>query len=175
MSNPWEHQTDWEERPRYAWFREFLTLDHPRRLILLARRPGCPWTWPELEDIARDDGWRERAAAWDEHLERITQAEIERITAETAQQVATRHGRVWGRLMRVAESEVGKLERDSRNRETPVLTPRELIRALDRGTHNERLIRGEATEQVAVDLDWSKLSDQEQEMFRALAEKLESR
>lgn len=121
---------------------------------------GCPLNWSQLEAMASNTFWDARASLWDEHLSAITLATIERVTEETAQQVAQRQLALTRSMQRLATRELKALEKVAAENDFPgIITPRDALRLGMTGIRLERLIMGEATDRVETGPDLSKLSD----------------
>lgn len=164
---PWNRQP-FDTDLAWAWFCEYLQLSQPRRLVLLSRREGCPWTWTQLEDLAYRDAWEFRAKAWDTYLNRLRTEEIELATRETAREMAGRHAATWRLMFDMLARELDKWDKKSKaSKDTPVFETKNLIKNLAEATKAERLIRGEATE-VVKDEDLSMYSQEELEKLREL-------
>jgi hypothetical protein len=122
-------------------------------------RAGFPLTWTQLESMAGAAHWSARAALWDEHLSAIRTSTIERITEETAEEVARRQLTLTRRMQRVADRELTKLEKMGAENDFPgVVTARDALRLAANGIKLERLIMGEATDRTEVGPDLSALS-----------------
>ncbi len=173
LEQPWTRQpfdTD------LAWFlfQEYLTLPIPRRLSDLTRRPGgCPISWAQLETLAWEDGWKDRAAAWDRHLDALRLQTVEQVVKEDAAQRAARQGRVGKKLQTLAELELDKLiALASRKDGMPgVIQARDVIRAAGIGVRIERLALGDSTEKIETGPNLADFSVEELERLRELQEK----
>ena len=146
--------------------------DRPRSFRRMAKSWGLPWT--EVEASARDNFWKDRALAWDAHLDRVRVDAAEAYAEETGRDVARRHLRPLQKALALAERELDKFLDASAGCEMPgLLTPRDVIRILVQGVKVERLIRGDTTEKVAVEEgpDLSALSVDELRALRDLQAK----
>lgn len=167
---PWTRQpfdTDWS----WALFSEYLFLPPPRQLRLLIR-PGLHWS--TIEDLSRQDIWRERAACWDRHLDQLRLETIERVTEETARQRAERQGKQGKKLARMGELAVDRLTRlleASPEFGATEVSCRDAIRAIGIGVRVERLALGENTDRVDSGPDLSTWSVEDLRALKALQEK----
>lgn len=157
----------------WVLFQEFLSAPLPRRLADLARKSVCPLTWHQLESVAFEDGWKDRAAAWDRHLDALRTTTIERVVQEDAKQRAERQGRAGKKLQRLGELEIDKLIKVlERPDDMPgAITLRDAIRAIGIGVRVERLALGESTDKIETGPDLSKLSLDELRKLREIQEK----
>lgn len=144
----------------------------PRRISDVARRPGCPLSWMQLEELAWADGWKDRALCWDRHLDGLRLAAVEQVVQEDARMRATRQGRVGKKLQTLAELELDKLLALSKR--TDVRTEVSVIdvtRAARIGVWIERLALGDSTDRVETGPDLSKFSADDLRQLRELQEK----
>ncbi len=172
LEKPWVRQpcdTDLS----WVLFQEFLSAPIPRRLADLARKNSCPMTWHQLESVAFEDGWKGRAAAWDQHLDNLRTETIEKVVREDAQQRAERQGRAGKKLQRLGEIEIDKLitalERPGEAH--GLITVRDAIRAIGIGVRVERLALGDSTDKIETGPDLSKLSVDDLRKLREIQEK----
>lgn len=155
----------------WALFSEYLAQPLPRRLHALGRRVG--FTIDQIEILAWEDAWKERATAWDRHLDALRDRTIEEVTQEDARQRALRQGRVGKKLQVLAEREIDKLAKIMSRDEMPgAITFREAIRAAQVGVHIERLALGESTERVETGPNLENLTLDELRSLREMQEKV---
>lgn len=172
----WEPDQPWVRQPfdtelSFALFGDFLALPLPRRLSDL-NRPGCPLTYQQIGAFARECFWSSRAAFWDEHLAHIRTSTIERVTEETAEEVARRQLSLTRLMQSVASRELGKLQKIGEENDFPgVVMPKDAIRLATLGIRFERLILGEATERTEAGPDVTGLSLEELREVRRLQAK----
>jgi hypothetical protein len=172
----WEPDRPWVRQPfdsdiGFALFGDFLVLPLPRRLSSLVR-PDGPLTLRQIERIAHEAHWQARASFWDEHLANIRTTTIERVTEETAEDIARRQLGLTRRMQRLADGELVKLEKLMMQNDFPgLLTARDALRLGDRGIRLERLILGEATERTEVGPDLKALSIEDLREMRRLQAK----
>jgi len=166
---PWVRQP-WDTDLTWALFSQFLALPVPRRLQDLCRSSRLGWT--QLETYSREGWWRERAAWWDDHLAQIHTSTIERVTEETAEQVARRQLTLIRDMQELAHLEIGALLKMARqaNGFAGVIQPRDALRLAVSGVRLERLVRGEDPEEVQIP-DVSGLSLDELRSAAALQQK----
>lgn len=173
LDRPWVRQP-FDTDLSWALFQEFLALASPRRIVDLSRRPGIGLTQWQLGELSRSDGWRERAIAWDEHLDDLRVTTIESIVREDAKTRAERQGRAGKKLQRLGELEIDKLikilERADEMHGT--ITLRDAIRAIGVGVRVERLALGDSTEKIETGPDLSKLTVEELRQIQVLQEKV---
>lgn len=170
VERPWERQP-FDTDLTWLLFQDYLALAKPRSLRALAQKGG-PLGWTQLETLALDDGWVMRARAYDANLDRLRQETIEREVQETAKQVAKRHATTARKAVTLAGLELDKLLAAAQQGDMPgLLSPRDVIRFLALGVRTERLVLGEATDQVEARVDLSGLSVEELRELRKLQEK----
>jgi hypothetical protein len=168
LERPWLRQP-FDTDVEWTWFQEYLGLAAPRRLVTIARRDGCPWSWQELRDVAEASGWELRAQAWDAYLDGVRVKEIERQVQETAAMIGQRHVATWKRAFHLLGRELEKLTQQSvRADAVPILQPRDLLRGLDLATKAERLLMGEATQRTETQQDFSRWSTEDLAQLRDL-------
>jgi hypothetical protein len=143
-----------------------------RQLLQLAKRPGCPYSWHQIENVAFEFAWKERAKARDAYLDNLRQSTIESEIVEDAKAIAKRHGKAARRAFNVADREFTLLEK-AMNAQTMhgLLSPAEARRLLETAIKTERLLMGEATEIVSNTPDLSHLTLEELRELRAIATK----
>lgn len=168
LERPWARQP-WDSDLGWALFQDYLALDQPRTL----NRLRAPVSWARLEAMAAECYWSARARFWDEHLSEIRTATFERVTEESAEQVAKRQLTLCRDLQELSRLEIGALVKVAKTAQgfPGAVTPREAIRAGMVGIRLERLIMGEALDRVEVGPDLSALSAEDLRTVRALQAK----
>lgn len=164
---PWARQP-FETDLGFALFGEYLGLPLPRQLTKLRQHQ---LTWSQLSETAFNGHWKERAALWDEHLAKIRSETLERVTEETAAQVAARQVRLTKRMQSIADLELAKLERVVAQNDFTAVELRDVIRLALNGIKLERLVRGEVTERVETGPEVGALSLEELREARRLQAK----
>lgn len=176
-ASEYDHDRPWVRQPldselSFAWLREYLALGMGRRLRDLVKRHGCPWTWPQLEALAHEHAWRERAEAWDNHLADARDEATEDAIRSDAKTEARRHKRIARKLQELSENELNKLLKAQKQAEAfGVVSPREALRYAVEGVKLGRLVHGDTTENVGGGPDFSALSAEELRQLRALQQK----
>lgn len=168
---PWDRQP-WDTELGWSLFGDYLILPVPRRLQTIASKSGYPLV--TIKGWAKAGYWAERAGLWDDHLADIRTTTIERVTEETAEEVARRQLTLTRTLQRVASLEIEKLfaEVSREGSAMGTMTPREALRFAERGIILERLILGEATERTDTGSNpMDQLNVEELRQARALQEK----
>lgn len=131
-----------EPRRRYGQvppdaFARFVALGPGRTYAALAAQIGC--TTRAIEKHASRDQWQARLEVFEER----SRLHVEQVLAETLEQMNVRHV---GALHKIQEKALKALA------ELPISTAAEAVRALAETIKLERLVRGEATDRVAVDV-----------------------
>lgn len=173
LARPWVRQP-FDSDLSWALFQDYLSSPVPRSLAALARRPGCPLSWSQIESVAWEDGWKERAAAWDSHLDRLRVQTVEEVVQEDARARAERQGRAGRKLSRLGELAVDRLIRIlEANPEfgATEVTTRDAIRAIGIGVRVERLALGDTTDKIETGPDLSGFSVEDLRTIRELQEK----
>lgn len=170
---PWERQPC-DTPVTWALFQDFLSLPVPRRLVDLAKRPGCPLSWADLQRVAWEDGWNIRAEAWDAHLDRLRIQTVERVTQEDAEARARRQGALARKLQTLGELELDKLLNQARRDVGGfgLVQVRDIIRAIAVGVRTERLALGDVTDRIEQGPDLSGLSLDELRQIREMQERI---
>lgn len=187
VDNPAVVRTDgkaWERRPDESleqWHAFIHYRDsQPRSVTISARYVGR--TPRMLSHWAATLGWRERARAWDNELDRVVRdrqtddvLKMRRNHAAMAvgmQGVVHSEVKVW--IARVQEADAKALAEGKGPRKTPVLTIRDLVRLNHHATNLERISRGEPTEhiQASGERDLSSLSPGELLQYKLILKKL---
>lgn len=180
MAPPLEYDTErpWVRQPcdedtAWAIFSDFLLMGPTRKLTDMAKR--WPWTWAMLCQCSFDYGWKERAQAFDRHLDALRLATVERVTEEDAATRARRHGAAARKLILAGELELDKLIRRGQmpgSENMPgVMRPHEAIRAVSLGVRTERLAYGETTEKIETGPDLSGMTLEQLQQLQELQEK----
>jgi hypothetical protein len=164
--NPWD-RLDGEGDAPFSMFRAYLETPPPRDLkALAATLRKSPAT---TKKYSADYAWAARAAAWD--AEQV-KAEDEAILDERGN-LAREHLRAWKRVREIALKHLELMVDNDGNAIPGVAKARDVATLLDRATHHERLISGDATERVEsrTAIDTSKLSTDELVALRHLLRK----
>lgn len=120
----------------------------------------------------REHNWAERVNAYDAALETITLEERTRVLQLAARDVAMDHARMLADASELVSRELAKLVDASRNSDSiGLLRPAEVRRLLETTVKLDRLVRGQATENVKTELDVSKLSIDEVRTLEKLLSK----
>jgi hypothetical protein len=175
-SEPWARQP-FDTDLAWACFQLYLSLAIPRRLVDLVKSPGCPLSWGQLQTIAWEDGWADRARRWDSHLDALRFATIEEVTREDAKARAERHGKLSRKLQTLGEHELDKwIGVASRADGMPGLVQvKDVIRLIVLGVKTERLALGESTDKIETGPDLSALNIDQLRALRELQEAAESK
>ncbi len=171
----WDADRPWARQPfdtevSFALFGDFLTASPPRHLGRMAERAGYPAE--VIRGFAKDAFWVERAALWDEHLAEIRTSTIERVTEESAAEVAKRQLALTRRMQRLANRDLSIIEKQGA--ENDFLSPiehKDLIRLAVNGIKLERLIMGETTDKIETGPDLSNWSIEDLRALRELQAK----
>jgi hypothetical protein len=166
----WDHLDHLgESADAYAAFRAFLGLPPPRRLEhVLAWYPAL-----ELSTIRHWSAtffWRDRALAYEKARQAELADEVDRQWGEEKKEIAARHVAVTRIGLELAHRELLKWLARSDASTLPVgRSMNEVIRLMKESIVNERLVRGDTTERVAVgEIDLSKLTDEQFEVYEKL-------
>jgi hypothetical protein len=148
-AEPWTRQP-FDTDLSWACFQLYLAQPIPRRLIDVAKAPSCPVSWAQLQTLCWEDGWIDRARAFDMHLDALRVQTIEQVTREDAAQRAERHGKLARKLQTLGEHELDKwIKVASRPDGMPgLIQVRDVLRLIDRGVRTERLALGESTDKI---------------------------
>lgn len=160
----------WERQPEdgitYHYFRQFLLLGPDRTLKTLAEKTGM--SVRTFGNYQYQRSWLARARDYDDAGVRIEDETV----MERRAQIAAEHAETWARVRRIAEAHLaGFIGPDGEPYD--MLKPKEICLLLDRATHYERLMIGEATERTEQQstLDTSALSPEEMATFSAILRK----
>lgn len=164
---PWARQP-WDTDLGFALFQDYLAQAQPRTV-----KPAGGLSWAQVEAMARDCYWWARAALWDDHLAEIREQTIERVTEQTAEEVARRQLALTRDLQELASLEIGALRKVAKtaNGFPGAIQPRDAIRAALVGIRLERLIMGEATDRTEVGPDLSNLDADDLRRLREIQAK----
>jgi len=166
--NAWERQ-DGEPEAAYEAFKGYVYQLPPRRLVHSSVKHGSA----ELSALYNDWRWSERALAYDRHVQKIRDEERDALLRQdekerTASQIALLKG-----LEEVANRELAKLINDSKNTQVSGLVKvADLNKMVGQIILMRRLIHGESTENVDVNVDLKKLSVEELRELQRLQAKM---
>ena len=153
---PWDRQP-FDSDETFRWFVAYRDAVPPRQLGRLFVPGTVKPTLQQLLDWYNDGAWRDRAAAWDQHLDTLRQAEREDMVGKDARAASAHDAELLGEVRALVNRELDKLNRTSSESEAEVLKPAELNKLIENVVKLGRLTRGEATEHVATDIDLSAL------------------
>lgn len=143
IPDPWERQRG-EGEEAWAKFLAFRDAPLPRRII----RPGAGRT-QDLYRMANEWRWFERVEAYDNHLQRIRQKEIDAFVKQNAKEVAAEHMAVLRDAREFAAIEISRmLERARRNAIDGALKPAEVFRLYELALKYDRVYRDQANDIV---------------------------
>lgn len=170
LSRPWLRQP-FDTDQAWALFSQWLLSPAPRSLSELARQSR--WTVGAIESLAWEYGWKERAAAWDAHLDSIRFQTVQAELEESARAVAKRHGKAARQVVELAAGELGKLLAAAKSTDgIGLLRPADVLRFLTEGAKLERLVIGEVTERTeSTGPDLARLDADDLRALRRLHEK----
>lgn len=158
MCEPWERQ-DYDTEESWPLFVAYRDQTRPRRGVLSAFR-GRPVDPVKVARWYREFFWKERAAAYDDHLDEIRRAEIEAMHAEQAREVAAKHMALLADAREVSARELQKLLARAQESQLEILKPRDLIRLMETTVRFDRLVRGESTDNIDTGPDLSHVDDE---------------
>ncbi len=162
---PWERQTT-ETDDAWRAFKAFRDTVPPRRarsVIGFAHMTVSQWY--------NQYRWPERCDAYDRHLERVTLDERDRLLKQKASEVSAEHMGMLQSARHLAQYELDKLRTQSAESEVPLLRPGEVFKLSEMVVKLDRLIRGESTESVEHNIDYSKLTTDEIRVMIELTKK----
>lgn len=169
----WDRLDDETPAP-WAAFQKFLHMpDRPRLLAdvrPLTTTPDMPdgYAMPTLETWSGDFMWFDRAAAWDEHLERARRRGVTKAVEKAGESMAKDRMRLLGKARKILEAKLDQLINEGKV-DVHALNGHATIRLLREFNLLTRLEEGEATERVEEKgLDLSKLSDEKLAALEAL-------
>lgn len=163
----WERQ---DNEPDEAWsaFRNFRDMLPPRRI-----RSAAPKDSSILQRWASEWRWRERALAYDRHIDAQVVEERASVLKQNEEHRVAKQLSILLDAEDLAGSELRKLlAAASQGEGVGLLKPSDVVKILETSIKYQRLIRGEATERVETAQDLSRLSIQELELLKALEEKI---
>lgn len=164
---PWS-RLDSDTDESWEAFVKFRDMKAPRRLSYLHGYPTG-----QLSEWYRKHNWRERAAAWDGHMDLILLQEREDFLRQSAKDLNAEHLAILHSTRQLVQRELDKfvaasLESDA----VGMISPGALSHLIDGAVKLGRLVVGESTENVASDMDLSQLSVEELKQLRELRIKL---
>lgn len=164
---PWERCVD-EDESSWERFKAFRDSPRPRKVV----RPGAGRT-QDLYDLAGRWRWFERVAAYDRHMDRVHQAVVEGYIKQDAKEVAMEHMAILRDARELVSIEYDRLLRRAKDCAIDgVIRPTDLIRLTEVMIKYDRLVRGEATQNVQTVGDLSEMSIEELREAQALAKKM---
>lgn len=166
----WERLEGIDTAKSWPVFEAYRDMPAPRNLRVVLEKFGIAesivYGWSSSQD------WAGRVRAYDNHLTRIKT----RATENETQRMARRHTKGARLMQELGGIELQKtLKRARAIDELEQVPPRTAAKLVVEGAKLERLVAGEVTERVGEVLDFSKLTDDELEQYRALAQKLMGR
>jgi len=169
---PWERQ---EAEPDDAWtafrmYRDQMTgPGATRSYARLGVRLETALAWMNKYQ------WKERCLAWDRHVDEIRQEEKTALLAQDAREVTASHMAMVATGKSLVSRELAKLDAlSAKAGEAPgPFTLHALTRLAEVTVKLDRLVRGESTEKIEVDL--SKLTDEELSAYEKILEKVTKR
>lgn len=166
---PWDFQPGVDTPETWPVFAWYLQLPAPRRLKAVALAFGL--NVATVSNWAKRDLWVERALHWDKRMLQTRQAALESLYAQDGKTVAQAYLETVRCQKAVLDDQLDKLLAECVNSDTRRLRPNDLVRLSVETLRAERLLRGQATEIVAEELDLSQLSDEELAAYEALTSK----
>lgn len=178
VTSPWARQPCDGERD-WPIFQAYLTTPAPRPRSMRGLASAWGVNWSDLEALSRTNGWADRAAAWDRHLDQVRIDAAERYAEDTGRDVARRHLDHARKVVALAGRELSKYLEASEASDMPgLLTPQAALRFLEVGAKLERLVMGDVTDRTQVDArapDMSALSVDELRNLAAIQAKAGAR
>lgn len=165
---PWERQPE-EPEPAFLLFQRYRDRRPPRGRVYEATKGAAGHV--ETLRLFQDWHWKERAAAWDAHIEAIRLHEVEEVARVDARDRAKEHLLLTNDLLQLALREARKWLRAAEESDMTLIKPADLIKLTDLVVKLERLIKGQPTERVEHGRDLSHLTDDELEQVEALLSK----
>lgn len=168
----WERQeTDTDDS--WVAFVAFRDMKAPRRLLTVAVN-GSRLPTAKLSEWYRAHAWKERADAYDRHMDRVVLEEREALLRQTSKEISAEHMTMLHAARELVQRELDKWLQASRETEAQgLLKVSDVNRLLENVVKLDRLIRDQSTEQVTVEMDLSKLTPEELKQLRTLREKIE--
>ncbi len=171
MTQPWDRQP-FDTDETFLWFVAYRDCIPPRRLDRI--RVGQPGkVAPPLQQLLEwynTGAWRERAEAWDKHIDTLKQGEREELVKREAKIAAVEELEIVKESRELLRRELDKMLRTSMSSETETLRVGELNKLMENVIKHGRLLRGESTEKTEV-IDLSGLDLEDLRKLKALKEK----
>lgn len=165
--DPWERQP-YDTDESWEVFRVYRDQAPPRRGVLVSIR-GRAQDPVKVSRWYRSHFWKERARAFDLHLDSIRVEEQEDLHRQTAHEVAAAHMGILANSRDLVAREIEKLRATIIASEGEVIRPQTLLRFAEMVIKLDRLIRGESTERIDTNgPDLSSVSSEDLERARAL-------
>lgn len=140
---PWERQ-EGESEEAFRGFTAYRDQPVPRSLARVSgARMNVQVEWCAIWK------WRERAAAWDAHLDRIRLAEKEELVRQNGKELAAEHMRLLKNVRDVAQIEAEKFANVALSSDLPSIKIAELAKLTEIVVKLDRLVRGESTENTS--------------------------
>jgi hypothetical protein len=121
--------------------------------------------------MATEGHWRERVAAWDDHLDAHRREEQETAASVSGKDIAAQHARLLQESAELVTREMDKLLKTAMSTDAETIKVRDLVALQDQVIKLGRLTRGESTENVATDMDLSHLTVEELRELQRLRDK----
>lgn len=173
--NPWdklpeEHDNAWRQFVVYRdmpWPRRVATVFHA------AEHMGHTHTISTFYSYYTKFRWKERAAAYDNHIDALRLGEQEALLKQTARDVAIQHLSLIADTKELAAREVQKLLTMSRENQGAALRSAEVLKLAESIVKLDRLVHDQTTENVATSPKWdfAKLDADELRAFLELMKK----
>lgn len=164
---PWHRL---EAEPEDAWraFQAYRDQVGPRSIPRVGGQVQRIYEW------ANAYAWRERVREFDRHLESIKDEEREALLKEDARDTTAQRLRILASAKSLAGRELAKLDRLSQESgEMPgPFTLAQITRLVDVSVKLDRLERGQSTEHIETDFDFSKLTPEERAHYQELLKKV---
>lgn len=164
---PWHRQA---QEPEDAWhaFQAYRDQLGPRSI------PRVGGAIQKLYDWANAYAWRERVKAFDSHVEAVRDEEREALLREETRDTTAQRLQILASAKSLAQRELAKLDRLSQESgEMPgPFTLAQITRLVDVAVKLDRLERGQSTEHIEADLDFSKLTPEERAAYREILKKV---
>lgn len=160
-----DNHAPWNRQPfdgPEAWpaFLSYLKMPRPRSVQALAHRLGLPYE--KMRKWYRDNGWKLRTKAFEDHIQNNWNDAVVATVVSSAEEVAERHLSIVRKGLELAHDQVDKLLNAAKqDMMHGLLTPSETIRLLETCIKLERLVMGDSTGKLDVNLDLSALNEEE--------------
>lgn len=161
----WDRQTG-EKPSDYLLFEAFRDQAAPRSMRVLTYEFNIQMG--DLFLISLTNKWKERVLAYDAHFQAIVDQERAEILKQTVREVDAEHMRILAAGRELAVREIAKLLSAAKQSTLSTLKPREALALVDSVVKLDRLVRGQTTENIGQDVDYSKLSDEELDMLEKI-------